>query len=144
MSILDIDEKFEGITHEYLISKGFREDAWGSMYDRISDPEGSRMYSLMLYIIDKYNFTKYFGEVLYFPPMFKRYVNFDNKIAYDKAANHVVVNIRNQSKIHNDYFIYGVKDTLDIDVIIGSLNQYMTTEDKRNKSRIMFQIAEDL
>lgn len=144
MSILDIDEKFEGITHEYLTSKGFREEAWGSVYDRIIDPEGSRMYSLMLYIIDEFNFTKYFGAVLYFPPTFKRYVNFDNKIAYNKAANHIVVAIRNQSKSCDGYFIYDVKDTIDIDVIIGSLNKHMTTEEKRNKSKIIFQIPEEL
>ena len=141
MSILDIDEKFEGITHEYLISKGFREEAWGPIYDRVSDPEGSRMYSLMLYIIDKYNFTKYFGEVLYFPPMFRRYVNFDNKIAYDKAANHIVISI---DRIRIDYVIYEVTDSIDIETIIGSLNKLMTKEEKRNKSKIIFQIPEEL
>ena len=110
MSILDIDEKFEGISHDYLISKGFTEDLWGSMKNRTIDPDGSKMYSLMLYITDKYNFTKYFGEVFYFPPTFKRYVNFDNKIAHDKAANHVVVALQNQSRLRDDHFIYDVKE----------------------------------
>ena len=143
MSVLDIDEKFEGITHEYLISKGFREEAWGPIYDRINDPEGSRMYSLMLYIIDEFNFTKYFGEVLYFPPTFKRYVNFDNKIAYNKAANHVVISI-DVDRTRIDYFIYDVKDIIDIDVIIGSLNKLMTKEEKREGSKIIFQLPEEL
>lgn len=142
MSILDIDEKFEGITHEYLISKGFREEAWGPIYDRVSDPEGSKMYSLMLYIMDGYNFTKYFGEVLYFPPTFKRYVNFDNKIAYNKAANHVVISINDGTR--TDYVIHKVADSVDIETIIGSLNKHMTTEEKRNKSKIIFQISEEL
>lgn len=144
MSILDIDEKFEGISHDYLISKGFTEDLWGSMKNRTIDPDGSKMYSLMLYITDKYNFTKYFGEVFYFPPTFKRYVNFDNKIAHDKAANHVVVALQNQSRLHDDHFIYDVKDTFDIDMIVGSLNQHLTTEEKRNKSKIIFQMPEEL
>lgn len=140
MSILDIDEKFKKISHDYLISKGFVEESWGSMPDRINDPDGSKMYSLVLYIIDEYNFTKCFGEVLYFPETFKRYVNFDNKIAHNKAANHVVVTIRNQSRLRDDYFIYDAKDISDIDVIIGSLDQHMSAEEKRNKSKLIFQI----
>lgn len=29
MSLLDIDETFEEVTHEYLLKKGFKEKYWG-------------------------------------------------------------------------------------------------------------------
>lgn len=124
MSLLDIDEKFEGVTREYLLKKGFREKYWGrSLYHW-----GDIYYVADVYScieggdIDGDDWVWQWGQLMYFPNDFKGETNdpnwVPNKLVILNGGFREVCNIN-------------IKDTIDLDAVINQLNKLTNTKDDR-------------
>ena len=119
MSLLDIDEKFEEVTHEYLLKKGFKEKYWGrSLYHW-----GDIYYVAQIY--DHVNDAPWdyqWGQLMYFPKDFKGEThNPDwgpNKLVILKGGFIEACNIN-------------IKDTIDLDAAINQLNNLAKRKDDR-------------
>ena len=107
MSILDIDEKFEEVTREYLLKKGFKEKYWGRS-------------------------LHYWGDIYYAANVYCR-VNGDdwewNWGQYDPdwVPNKLVILRGGFREVCN----INIKDTIDLDTVINQLNNFAKIEDDR-------------
>lgn len=124
MSILDIDEKFEEVTHEYLLKKGFREKYWG----RSLDDWGNIYYVADIYChvgddIDGDEWNWQWGRLMYFPKDFKGETNNP-----DWIPNKLVVLEWDFKEVCN----INIKDTSDLDTSINHLNKLTKIETRDN------------
>ena len=119
MSILDIDEKFEEVTHEYLLKKGFKEKYWGRSLHH---------WGFIYYVANVYchvhgdDWDWQWGQLMYFPNDFKGETNdpdwTPNKLVVIKGGFKEICNIN-------------IKDTIDLDAVINQLNKLTNTKDDR-------------
>ena len=124
MSILDIDEKFEEVTHEYLLKKGFREKYWGrSLYYWGNIYYVADIYCRVGTDIDGDDWDWQWGQLMYFPKDFNGETNNPNWI-----PNKLVVLKWNFKEVCN----INIKDTIDLDTSINHLNKLAKIETRDN------------